>query len=156
MQKSQNVQQRNIIVKDNSIIAIGVNGASPGAENCCDRYMKEDGKWFRVHHAEEALDVSSDYLIKSGKHWILCDDQREHFKWSAIHETHAEINALSRAGRGARGATAYISHSPCLDCSKALGAFGISKVYYYEEFDHAKISEETLSRYGGMMEQLII
>lgn len=145
-----------IIVKENSIIAIGVNGTAPKTVNCCDRYMKHNGKWFRVSGNERPLNSFSDDVIKDGKTWLLCEDQREHYKWSIEHETHAEINALSRAGKDARGSVAYITHSPCLDCSKALGAFGIAKVYYYEEYDNIHKSEETLRRYGAAIQRLII
>jgi dCMP deaminase len=130
-----------ILVKDNSIIVIGINGSASKADNCCDIFRKFDGKWFK------ALD---------GEKWKLCEDQREHYGWSSEYEAHAEINALSRAGTGAKGAAAYITHSPCLDCVKALGAFGIAKVYYNKEFDNFEKAEMTLKRYGATIEKLII
>ncbi len=142
-----------IIVKDNSIIAIGVNGSAPKSINCCDLFKKHDGKWYK------ARDISKYHEMSRKEHsendnWILCEDQREHFRWSTEHETHAEINALARAGTSARGAVAYITYSPCLDCVKALGAFGISKVYYHREFDNLERTAMTLKRYGATIEKL--
>jgi dCMP deaminase len=144
-----------IIVKDNSIIAIGVNGSAPKSTNCCDLFKKQDGKWFRAQNPM-ARNESDNESYSDNKTWVLCDDQRKHFRWSAEHETHAEINALARAGTNARGAFAYITYSPCLDCVKALGAFGISKVYYHREFDNLELTEMTLRRYGATIEKLII
>ncbi|GIP32777.1 deaminase [Paenibacillus sp. J2TS4] len=145
-----------ILVKDNSIIGIGVNGSAPKAVNCCDIFKKIDGKWFRALDLPNNQNTLKDGFVEGKKYWKLCENQREHFEWSSEYETHAEINALPRAGTRARGASAYITHSPCLDCVKALGAFGIAKVYYYKEFDNFQRAEQTLARYGATIEQLVL
>jgi dCMP deaminase len=145
-----------ILVKDNSIIAIGINGSAPKAVNCCDIFRKVNGKWFKSMDIDDKQSICVDAFVEDNKYWRLCEDQREHYGWSIEYETHAEINALSRAGTGARGAVAYITHSPCLDCVKALGAFGIIKVYYNTAFDNLERSEMTLRRYGATIEKLIL
>lgn len=46
---------------------------------------------------------------------------------------HAEMNAIANAHRNGvpvQGATLYTTHSPCVECAKAIGAAGISCVYY--------------------------
>jgi dCMP deaminase len=48
---------------------------------------------------------------------------------------HAEMAALTKAAKAGialEGATLYVSHSPCSNCSKHLIACGISKVVYAE------------------------
>lgn len=50
---------------------------------------------------------------------------------------HSEQNALYkmlREGVSAKGATIYISHSPCTSCTKMLIASGISRVVYSEAY----------------------
>lgn len=50
---------------------------------------------------------------------------------------HSEQNALYkmlREGVSAKGATIYISHSPCEQCCKMLIASGISRVVYSQPF----------------------
>ena len=46
---------------------------------------------------------------------------------------HAEMNALlycAKEGIPVKGCTAYVTHFPCLNCSKALIQAGIEKIYY--------------------------
>ncbi len=50
---------------------------------------------------------------------------------------HAEMNALiycAKAGIKAKGSKCYITHYPCLNCTKALIQAGISKVYYEKAY----------------------
>ena len=50
---------------------------------------------------------------------------------------HAEMNALlycAKEGIGTRGSKAYVTHFPCLNCTKALIQAGISKVYYLNAY----------------------
>lgn len=49
------------------------------------------------------------------------------------HAIHAEMNTILQAARNGvciEGAEMYITHSPCLYCSKCLINSGIKKVYY--------------------------
>lgn len=50
---------------------------------------------------------------------------------------HAEINAIAKAARqgiSVKGATMYVSISPCIECAKLIIQSGISKVIYKEEY----------------------
>ena len=50
---------------------------------------------------------------------------------------HAEQNALcdcAKRGVSCNGAIAYITHYPCLICSRLLLASGISKIYYIIDY----------------------
>ncbi len=54
-----------------------------------------------------------------------------------VRTIHAEANALTQAaaqGISVAGATAYITHSPCWECSKLLVNAGIKKIVYREAF----------------------
>ena len=67
---------------------------------------------------------------------------------------HAEINSITDAakrGVSVDGATAYITHYPCLNCYKALCSSGIKKIYYKINYKNDPNIEElgynvTLSR----------
>lgn len=50
---------------------------------------------------------------------------------------HAELNALGKCleeGLSARGATAYVTLSPCLDCAKLLVRAKVARVVYRDEY----------------------
>jgi dCMP deaminase len=52
---------------------------------------------------------------------------------------HAEQNAIADAARrgvSVAGATAYISHYPCVGCAKVLAAAGIRAVKYHFDYDN--------------------
>lgn len=47
--------------------------------------------------------------------------------------THAEINALIKAGERAKGGKLFVSLEPCLECAKAIINAQIKEVYYSRE-----------------------
>ena len=50
---------------------------------------------------------------------------------------HAEMNALlycAKEGIKTKGAICYVTHFPCLNCTKALIQAGIKKIYYVEGY----------------------
>ena len=58
---------------------------------------------------------------------------------------HAEINAISdAAARGVEinGSTVYVTHYPCVNCTKALIAAGVKEICYAEDYKNDKIAEE--------------
>lgn len=55
---------------------------------------------------------------------------------------HAEQNAITDcANRGVstKGATAYITHYPCINCMKILCASGIEKIKYIEDYKNDEL-----------------
>ena len=77
---------------------------------------------------------------------------------------HAEMNALlycAKEGISVKGATAYITHFPCLNCTKALIQAGISKVVYKNDYridDYAlelfRKNDIEVSKFGGENEEI--
>lgn len=95
-----------IVVKDDRIISIGYNGMPSGWDNCCEDVVRQD----ELGHS----------VLKS-KPEVL----------------HAETNALAKLARSSEsgeGATMFITHAPCLNCSKLIYQSGISTVYYNTEY----------------------
>lgn len=99
-----------ILVKDNTIISTGYNGAPKGLMNC----SSEPGRCYRNKHN-----------IPSGEKLDMCYAQ------------HAEVNALLNAmksGVELKGASIYVTTFPCSTCAKALIQVGISNIYYLDEY----------------------
>lgn len=70
---------------------------------------------------------------------------------------HAEQNAISDAARrgvSLDGATAYITHFPCVNCAKILAAAGISCIKYHCEYRNDDLVEDILYESGVKLEQL--
>ena len=64
---------------------------------------------------------------------------------------HAEQNAIADAARrgvSVAGATAYISHFPCVNCAKVLAAAGIRAVRYHFDYDNDPLVLELMSEAG--------
>lgn len=98
-----------VIVKDDRIISIGYNGMPSGWDNCCeDSVFFQDGKQL----IEPILKTKPEVL-------------------------HAESNAIAKLARSpesGEGATAFITHAPCLDCAKLLYQAGICEVNYCHSY----------------------
>lgn len=67
-----------------------------------------------------------------------CDDEGHLMRdGHCIRTVHAEENALlqcSRFGIASEGATAYVTHEPCVHCRKRMIQAGIVKVVYYNAY----------------------
>jgi dCMP deaminase len=92
-----------VIVQDKHIVATGYNGAPRGIAHCAER-----GGCLR-----------EELSIPSGERHELC------------RALHAEQNAIIQAatsGNSIEGATIYITHQPCIICSKMIINAGIQKI----------------------------
>lgn len=62
---------------------------------------------------------------------------------------HAEMNALlycAKEGISVNGCRAYVTHFPCLNCTKSLIQAGIKKIYYKEAYRVDEYALKLLSR----------
>jgi dCMP deaminase len=69
---------------------------------------------------------------------------------------HAEQNAIADAARrgvSLAGATAYVSHFPCLNCAKMMAAAGIRRVTYHFDYNNDTLVGELLGEAGITVEQ---
>lgn len=141
-----------VLSKGGAIISTGVNGTAPGAVNCNDIFHKFDGTWYKsTGSGMLPAFPNGDFIKLNEVYFLKCGDQREHYRWSMLHEVHAETNALGRAaklGTSTEGADAYITYSPCPDCAKALAVAGIANIYYLYQFDWLETITEFLEGYG--------
>jgi dCMP deaminase len=68
---------------------------------------------------------------------------------------HAELNCLGKLleeGVSAKGATAYITLSPCLECAKLLVRAKVARVVYLEAYRKTE-GIDYLAKYGVMVEK---
>lgn len=70
---------------------------------------------------------------------------------------HAEMNALlycAKEGIPVKGCTAYVTHFPCLNCSKALIQAGIEKIYYKNAYRVDDYALDLFEKNGVRLEQI--
>jgi dCMP deaminase len=72
-------------------------------------------------------------------------------KGHCIRTIHAEQNALfqcSKYGASSEGATCYVTHAPCLLCSKSLIQSGIKEIVYLNDYKNDSNALEVLKASG--------
>ena len=73
-----------------------------------------------------------------------------------VRTVHAEVNAIIQAavfGLATKEAVCYVTHFPCLNCTKMLINARISKLIYHNSYRVDPIALEFLEKAGVMMEQ---
>ncbi len=71
---------------------------------------------------------------------------------------HAEQNAIADAARrgvSLQGATAYITHFPCINCAKLLIASGIATIRYRHDYRNDEIARDLIEEAGIQLAQLM-
>lgn len=114
-----------IAVKDNRILSIGYNGTPPGMSNICEHKTYDENPDFGVNIYSERDDFPQRDLF--GRYRL--DTVKE-----VIHAEMNLIYKMARDGQQAQGATLFITHSPCFECSKAILSVGFTNVFYKEEY----------------------
>lgn len=95
-----------IVVKDSRVISIGYNGTPTGWDNTCEDIVAryENGQ-----------------VVTKTKPEVI----------------HAEANAISKLARtneSGLNADMFITHAPCIECSKLIFGAGIRSVYYKKNY----------------------
>lgn len=107
-------------------------------------YMRMALEWAKLSHCKRrqvgALIVKDKMIISDGYNGTPsgfenhCEDEDGYTKWYVLH---AEANAILKVAsstQSCKGATLYISMSPCKECSKLIHQAGIIRVVYYIEY----------------------
>lgn len=87
--------------------------------------------------------------ISGGAHCI--DDGCYVVEGHCIRTIHAEVNALlqcAKFGVPTENAEMYVTHFPCVHCTKAIIQSGIKKVYYASDYKNHPYSEELFNEAG--------
>jgi len=79
---------------------------------------------------KDRMSISDGYNGTPSGFENMCEDEEGYTKWYVLH---AEANAISKVAastHSCKGATLYITLSPCKECSKLIHQSGIKRVVY--------------------------
>lgn len=114
-----------VIVKDDTVISYGYNGMPAGWDNNCEDELK----------------------------WPNGDIRHLTTKPEVLHAESNAIAKLARSHNSGLGADIFITHAPCIECSKLIYQSGIRRVYYGQAYrDNSGI--EFLTKSGIEVNQL--
>ncbi|HZJ36133.1 MAG TPA: dCMP deaminase family protein [Gillisia sp.] len=107
-------------------------------------YLRIAREWGKLSHCKRkqvgALIVKERMIISDGYNGTptgfenCCEDKEGLTKWYVLH---AEANAILKVAastQSCRGATLYITLSPCKECSKLIHQAGITRLVYYIDY----------------------
>lgn len=107
-------------------------------------YLRIADEWGKLSYCERkqvgAIIVKERMIISDGYNGTpsgfenFCEDEEGYTKWYVLH---AEANAISKVAsstQSCKGATLYITLSPCKECSKLIHQAGIVRVVYKEAY----------------------
>ncbi|MBU3820436.1 dCMP deaminase family protein [Flavobacteriaceae bacterium XHP0103] len=107
-------------------------------------YLRIAQEWGKLSYCKRkqvgALIVKDRMIISDGYNGTpsgfenICEDDEGYTKWYVLH---AEANAILKVAsstQSCKGATLYITMSPCKECSKLIHQAGIVKVVYNKPY----------------------
>jgi dCMP deaminase len=107
-------------------------------------YMRMAHEWARLSHCTRkkvgALIVKEGMIISDGYNGTPsgfpndCEDADGLTHWYVLHAEANAIMKVARSTNNARGATLYLTHSPCKECSKLVLQAGIKRVVYSDAY----------------------
>ena len=129
-------------------------------------YLRMAREWAQLSHCERkkvgALIVKDNTIISDGYNGTptgfenFCEDEAGYTKWYVLH---AEANAILKVAsstQSCRGATLYITMSPCKACSKLIHQAGITRLVYHIDYkdesglDFLKKAGVNIERIGNL------
>jgi len=109
-----------------------------------DTYLRMAMVWGELSYCKRrkvgALIVKDKMIISDGYNGTpsgfenVCEDENHYTKWYVLH---AEANAILKVAsstQSTKGATLYITLSPCKECSKLIHQSGIKRVVYSKKY----------------------
>lgn len=107
-------------------------------------YLRIASEWAELSHCKRkkvgAIIVKDRMIISDGYNGTPtgfenpCEDEEGYTKWYVLH---AEANAILKVAgstQSCKGATLYITLSPCQQCSKLIHQAGIKRVVYSNKY----------------------
>lgn len=76
-----------------------------------------------------------------------------------IRTIHAEMNALlqcAKFGVATQGAEIYVTHFPCLSCTKSILQAGIKTIHYLHDYHNNNYALELIKKVGAEVHQVIL
>ena len=112
MSHARRLQVGAVIVKDDRVISMGYNGMPAGWDNNCESEETEFNLVTKTRTGTGKLTTRPEVL-------------------------HAESNAIAKLAKSndsGDGADIFVTHAPCMECSKLIFQSGISRVYYSADY----------------------
>ena len=107
-------------------------------------YMRMALEWAKLSYCKRrqvgALIVKDKMIISDGYNGTpsgfenYCEDENGYTKWYVLHAEANAILKVASSAQSSRGATLYITMSPCKECSKLIHQAGIIRVVYHVEY----------------------
>jgi dCMP deaminase len=132
MSHARRLQVGAVIVKDDRVISMGYNGMPAGWDNDCElrEYMSGDaGGWLNP--------------VEIMENWPYQEDEtsfqleRRYRLKTRPEVLHAESNAIAKLAKSndsGDGADIFVTHAPCMECSKLIFQSGIRRVYFSQDY----------------------
>lgn len=103
-------------------------------------YLRMATSWAKLSHCKRkqvgALIVKDDMIISDGYNGTpsgfdnCCEDKEGNTHWYVLHAEANAILKVAKSTNNAKGATLYLTMSPCKDCSKLILQAGIVRLVY--------------------------
>jgi dCMP deaminase len=122
-----------VIVKDDTVISYGYNGMPAGWDNDCENIeWCSAGGWLSPEEIEEGWPYEGTYLDADG------NKMQGRYRLKTKPEVlHAESNAIAKLAKSSNSgvnADIFITHAPCMECSKLILQSGIRRVYFNQNY----------------------
>ena len=120
-------------------------------------YLRIAKEWAKLSYCERkkvgAIIVKDNMIISDGYNGTpsgyvnCCEDEKGDTQWFVLHAEANAILKVAKSTQSAKGATLYVTLSPCKECSKLIIQSGITRVIYHSAYkDTAGI--DFLKEYG--------
>lgn len=107
-------------------------------------YLKMAQEWAKLSYCKRkqvgALIVKDRMIISDGYNGTpsgfenCCEDEDGKTHWYVLHAEANAILKLAASTQSAKGATLYLTLSPCKECSKLILQAGITRLVYINEY----------------------
>ena len=106
------------------------------------RYLRMAQIWaensYCIRRQVGALIVKDKMIISDGYNGTpvgfenVCEDENDHTKDYVLHAEANAITKVAQSNNSSRGATLYVTTSPCIECAKLIIQAGIKRVVFGE------------------------
>ena len=107
-------------------------------------YLRLAESWAQLSHCNRkqvgAIIVKDEIIISDGFNGTpagfdnCCEDENGLTHWYVLHAEANAILKVAKSTNNCKGATLYLTHSPCRDCAKLVLQSGIKRVVYKEAY----------------------
>jgi dCMP deaminase len=107
-------------------------------------YLRMAKTWAQLSHCKRkqvgAIIVKDDMIISDGYNGTpsgfdnCCENDDEETHWYVLHAEANAILKVAKSTNNAKGATLYLTLSPCKECSKLVHQAGIKRVVFLNSY----------------------